>query len=419
METSQKPKGLFYGWVIVAAGCLVMAVVMGIVYNCFSQFIKPVCEDLGFTRQAMSMNQTFLSLTQIGVALVWGRVLAGFGKKLDKLMLFWAVVGPIAYYCFSFATQIWVFYIISVIMSIVMNMVTTLPLSYILSNWFEEKRGLATGICFMGSGIGGMILNPLLGRWLEQYGWRMSFRILAVVMAVVAIPCVMLIRVRPEDKGLKPLDYRERPSGETTGTEVMGGSTLAEAKRMPKFWLLVLCGMMMTMGNSTIVQTLSPHLTDSGYSTAFAAAMVSIGMGALALGKVVLGQMFDKLGTRTTALIAAAMGLVGLTGMIFCRRSYLFVCMIFLGIGFACSYGSVGNTIIIQNIFGRKDFSAILGLYTAFVGVGGSISPMVNGASVDRFGSYRPAFMLWMCLLVFVIVCYGIILPGKNKKQAD
>ena len=166
METSQKPKGLFYGWVIVAAGCLVMAVVMGIVYNCFSQFIKPVCEDLGFTRQAMSMNQTFLSLTQIGVALVWGRVLAGFGKKLDKLMLFWAVVGPIAYYCFSFATQIWVFYIISVIMSIVMNMVTTLPLSYILSNWFEEKRGLATGICFMGSGIGGMILNPLLGRWI-------------------------------------------------------------------------------------------------------------------------------------------------------------------------------------------------------------------------------------------------------------
>lgn len=385
METSQKPKGLFYGWVIVAAGCLVMAVVMGIVYNCFSQFIKPVCEDLGFTRQAMSMNQTFLSLTQIGVALVWGRVLAGFGKKLDKLMLFWAVVGPIAYYCFSFATQIWVFYIISVIMSIVMNMVTTLPLSYILSNWFEEKRGLATGICFMGSGIGGMILNPLLGRWLEQYGWRMSFRILAVVMAVVAIPCVMLIRVRPEDKGLKPLGYRERPCGETTGTEVMGGSTLAEAKRMPKFWLLVLCGMMMTMGNSTIVQTLSPHLTDSGYSTAF----------------------------------AAAMGLVGLTGMIFCRRSYLFVCMIFLGIGFACSYGSVGNTIIIQNIFGRKDFSAILGLYTAFVGVGGSISPMVNGASVDRFGSYRPAFMLWMCLLVFVIVCYSIILPGKNKKQAD
>lgn len=416
METSQKSKGLFYGWVIVAAGCLVMAVVMGIVYNCFSQFIKPVCEELGFTRQAMSMNQTISSLTQVVVALVWGRVLARFNKKLDKLMLFLAVLGPAAYFCFSFASQIWMFYVISAIMSIVMNMVTTLPLAYILSNWFEEKRGLATGICFMGSGIGGMILNPLLGGWLEQYGWRTSFRILAVVMAVVAIPCVMLIKARPEDKGLRPLGYKERSAGEAAGTEVMGGSTLAEARRMPKFWLLVLCGMMMTMGNSSLVQTLSPHLTDSGYSTAFAATMVSIGMGALALGKVILGQMFDKLGTRTTALIAASMGIVGLTGMVFCQRSYLFVGMVFLGICFACAYGSVGNPIVIQNIFGRRDFSSILGFYTAFVGLGGSISPMVNGASVDNFGSYRPAFMLWMCLLAFVIVCYSFILPGKNKK---
>ena len=38
-ETQQKPR-LFYGWIIVLAGTLIMASVMGIVFNCFSQFIK-------------------------------------------------------------------------------------------------------------------------------------------------------------------------------------------------------------------------------------------------------------------------------------------------------------------------------------------------------------------------------------------
>ena len=69
----------------------------------------------------------------------------------------------------------------------------------------QRRRGLATGICFMGSGLGGMILNPLLGIWLERCGWRMSFRILGVIMAVVAIPCVLLVRIRPEHMGLRQI----------------------------------------------------------------------------------------------------------------------------------------------------------------------------------------------------------------------
>lgn len=418
METEQRSKKFFYGWVIVAAGALVMGGVMGIVYNCFSQFIKPVCEDLGFTRQAMSMNQTLVSFTQAMVALLWGRILTRFHRRLKRLMLFWAIAGPVAYFCFSLSSQIWMFYIISVIMSISMNMLTTLPLAYILSNWFEEKRGLATGICFMGSGLGGMVLNPLLGIWLEQYGWRTSFRLLAIIMAVIAIPCVLLIRVRPEEMGLKALGHKDAPQ-EVQEELVLEGNTLAEVKRMPRFWLMLLCGVMMTMCNSTLVQTLSPHLTDCGYSTTFAATMVSLGMGSLALGKVALGQMFDKLGTKTTALFAVCAGMCGMVGMINSKSSPLFLGLVFFGIAFACSYGNVGNPIIVQNLFGRREFAAILGLYTASTSMGGSISPIINGASVDHLGSYQPAFFLWLVQLVFVLVCYLLILPGNKKKQAE
>ena len=40
---------IFYGWVIVAASFLVMFCTIGIVNNCAGLFIKPVCDDMGFS----------------------------------------------------------------------------------------------------------------------------------------------------------------------------------------------------------------------------------------------------------------------------------------------------------------------------------------------------------------------------------
>ncbi|MEA4920820.1 MAG: MFS transporter [Clostridiaceae bacterium] len=414
MEDSQKPRGLFYGWVIVLAGTLIMAAFMGIVYNCFSQFIKPVCEDLGFTRQAMSMNQTIISLIQVGVAFAWGWIL--MKVRIKNLMLFWAVIGSCGFFLYSYATKIWMFYLISVVMSVSMALLTMLPFSYIVSNWFHEKRGLAMGICFMGSGLGGMILNPFLGLWLVNYGWRMSFRILAVIMAVVSIPCVLLVKVRPEHMGLRALGSGNEPD-EAGAEEEAWGYTLTEAKRMPKFWILAACTMMVNMGLSGLVQTLSPHLTDNGYSVTFAAMMVSVSMGTMALGKMILGQFFDMLGTRKASAFSMACGFFGLVGMIFCQFKAALI-LIVLGIGFGCSFSTVGNPIVVQNVFGKKDFGAIMGIFTACNSLGGAISPTVNGTAFDMFGSYRASFFVWAGMIVAVLVCYAVFLPSSNGHRS-
>ena len=58
---SSKYQGkVFYGWWIVAAGFLIMGAAYGIVTNCVGLFVKPVTENMGFTRQAFSMNQTLV-----------------------------------------------------------------------------------------------------------------------------------------------------------------------------------------------------------------------------------------------------------------------------------------------------------------------------------------------------------------------
>ena len=47
-----------------------------------------------------------------------------------------------------------------------------LPSVVIVSQYFEKKRGLATGLAGCGSGIGSMALPPLINWALSLHGWK-------------------------------------------------------------------------------------------------------------------------------------------------------------------------------------------------------------------------------------------------------
>ena len=51
---------VFYGWFIVAACFLIMSVSIGILNNATGVYVKPVCEDMGFSRQQMALNIRWL-----------------------------------------------------------------------------------------------------------------------------------------------------------------------------------------------------------------------------------------------------------------------------------------------------------------------------------------------------------------------
>ena len=410
MET-QKKGGLFYGWVIVGLGCLIMAVVMGVIYNCFSQFIKPVGDALGFTRQQMSICQTLISLSQVIIALAWGNIV----KKVDlkKYMLAIAVIGPVNFALYSTANSLWQLYLHSAISGVAMSSLCTLPFAMIIANWFNEKRGTAVGIAFMGSGLGGMIFNPIAVALIEGFGWRTAFLVLGCIMGLIAIPCTLLVRVYPQQMGLEPL------GGYVVNTQRAGdewGYTLGEVKKMPAFWMLVICTPLVNSGLSSLVQVLSPHLTDNGYSTAFAATMVSVAMAAMACGKIMLGRLYDKLGVRRATFLALMCAFLGHMGIIFCTVKPMLAAIV-LGIGLGCSFGTVGNPIIVQTVFGKKDYAAIFGIFTAMGNLGGVIAPTLNGTAYDMFGSYSPAFYLWASFVVLAFVCYSIQLPGKKMAK--
>jgi sugar phosphate permease len=67
------------------------------------------------------------------------------------------------------------------------------------------KASFALGITSAGIGFGGVVM-PLLAQWLiSAYSWQDAFKVMAGIMILVGTPVsIVIMRTRPEDKGLLP-----------------------------------------------------------------------------------------------------------------------------------------------------------------------------------------------------------------------
>ena len=402
---------IHYSWYVVFALCMVIAMTTGVFSNSYGQFIKPVCAGLGITRQQMSVNQTIMAVTSFCFALCWGRI--SKTVNVNRGMCISALIMPIAVFCYSFAPNLYFYYAVTVVFSLCSCFISLMVFSYIIGNWFEKNRGAAIGLASMGSGIGGMVMHSLLNYLIITFGWRTMYQILGVMLFVIIVPAIwFVVREKPSDKGLQPYGHDE-PTEEEKPVQKFEGVTLGEALHLPSFWVVGLVSTVIIMITSIFTQTLPPHLSDNGYTETFAAAVASVSMAALAIGKVMLGRLFDKYGTRTTMTAAYCCVFCGIIGMIFCH-SWISIAAIILGTGLGCSFGSVCLPIVIQKIFGMKDYNAIYGKLTAAVSVGGAFAPMISGWVYDTQGSYTPVFVVAAVVIVIGATLMWKVLPKQD-----
>ena len=59
----------------------------------------------------------------------------------------------------------------------------------IISQYFEKYRSIATGILASGTGLGIIIVAPILQALLDSFDWRKTYRITAGIISVVCVLC--------------------------------------------------------------------------------------------------------------------------------------------------------------------------------------------------------------------------------------
>lgn len=104
---------------------------------------------------------------------------------------------------------------------------------WIVGEWFERRRGIATALAGLGGGLSVMVI-PLFNNWLiENYAWQSAWQGLSCgVWAMLMIPAVLILRDRPEDLGLHPdglTPVSEDDDVDPTSTDVDPAATDADS----------------------------------------------------------------------------------------------------------------------------------------------------------------------------------------------
>ena len=339
-----RPK-LFYGWIVVLGCALMMGTSIGLFVNCNGIFIKPVCEDLGFTRGAFTLYASIASFVGMFMQVVYGNLYQKYPMLPFSRVSIFVVCSCVLGY--SFATKLWHFYALAVLYGLLSTPILTVTIASLVSNWFVDKKGLAMGLAYSGSGVTAAIMTPILSSVVQNVGWRWGYRLLAVTgFAVLFVSVFVLLREKPSDMGLTPLDNHSGTSPDAKPLEPVGISK-KQALKSPEFYMTAFG---IAVFGATTMGT-NPHviscLTDTGYSAATASAVSSVVMVVMIFAKIALGAVFDRVGAARAAILSGLCMVASLVSIMLCRGSAIMPFVFAVCFGFGYSIGTVPASFLV------------------------------------------------------------------------
>ena len=393
---TQAPREFYYGWWIVAASFSILLITVGIGLYGPPVFLVPLQDHFGWSRASIAGGSAVGALTVGAVAPLVGVWIDRYGSR--KVMTIGALMMGCAFGLLSAIQSLWQLYALNVIAAIGIACVAWIPNQTLISNWFNQKRGLAMGITLAGIGFGGLAMPPLAGFLIAEFGWRVAFGALgSLVLLIVVTVTLAAVRSRPEDMGLlpdgEPVGSGGRPGAPIHGTPEDAGLSLPESLRTAAFWILSLGHVLWTFGSMSLIGHLPAFLTDQGFESQVAAGYLALAIGLSVLGRLSFGVLADRFTKRW--IMCGALVLQALAVLCLFRVHWLgalpgFVFLFGMGLG----GGAVLIPLLIGECFGLRAFGKVLGVVTISATLGAATGPVLTGRIFDVMGSYETAFVL-------------------------
>lgn len=404
----------FYGWIIVLLGLFLMTFAYVGFVSLTSVFVLPVTENLGFERGDWMVYMMILALTCVVCSPVLGKLM---GKGHTKL---WTAIscllGFIGYIGFSRADSLTAFYLFSIVLGIGFAGTAPMPVSILINKWFGGKiRGTATGIAFLGSGLGGVILSPVLNAVISSYGWRAGYATLGVVFIVLMILVLILANDDPESKGMTRMG--EDDVEKATESAGKNGKDLKEAMRTPEFYFALISTVLVVLASSAILANSVAYFVGCGIGEARAASLHGLMLGSLIIGKPLMGAVTDRFGVKMSsvfitvifaATFAALFVMPGAAGVL------VFVVIACYGLGAPTI--TVIPPLMVNGLFGDKDYGTLVGVMNMATSIGGAFGGTVAAKVYDMTGSYSSFWVVACIAVLCAAVCRFIAFRINDRK---
>lgn len=389
---------LYYGYWLVGAAFVAQFVSVGTQNYVIGIFLKPMTQELGWTRTEFTLARTLGQFVLAFTGLLIGGYVDRRGGR--RPMTVGITILTAALFLLSYVHSLWQWVLLNgVLLTAGAALVGNLVVNVTLSKWFVQKRGRVVGIAAMGVSFAGIALPTLMTAVVDSFGWRVAWRVLAVGAAVLVYPLTLLIRRAPEDDGLHP-DGRTDAQvaaglGSAAAADLAASLTRAQAMRTPTFYLIVLAFGLFSISIPVMLLQTIPFMTDAGYSRATASLMITLTSIPAFLTKPVWGYFIDRTEARWLAAIGAALIAVALVLVVVAVRTQT-PPLVYLGfVTLGCGWGGQIplQEVVWASYFGRRYLGAVRSAGLPFSLIISASAPILTSVYFDRVGSYDGAFL--------------------------
>jgi len=365
------PKEAPYGWVVVWATFVCLALIFGVSYS-FAAFFTSFAAEFAAQRADVSWIFGLSGLVYFVLGTLGGvladrhgpRVVCSAGMVLIVLGLLLT----------SWAQALWMVYLSYGLLAGLGIAFVYTPSIASVQPWFTLRRGLAGGIASSGVGAGTLLVPLLVAMGISAMPWREAMRLLALGVLVLGLLASGLLRRAPASA--------QPGSGGTAS-----GLSLRETLRTPTFRWFYLATVLASPVMFIPFAHLSASARDLGLHESLAVGLVGlIGVGSL-VGRFSIGWLADRWGrTQTLVLMQLSMGL-----------SYLLwaaagghVLLVLFALWFGLSYGSIVSLLpaICMDQFGGRSVASVVGALYSGAALGNLLGPVLAGAAFDASGHY-------------------------------
>lgn len=403
----------YYGWVVVFASLVIMAVTVGTLHA-FGVFFKPLLQEFGWSRATTSGVFSLGGIIQGVVAVLVGLISNRIGPR--KLIVLSGVLLGLSYIMGSWTTALWQLYLYFGLLQGGSRGIPYNPLMATIARWIIHRRGLAIGIALSGGGVGTVIF-PILGNTLiERFGWQTAFLYFGLIAGAMMIGSGLLIRARPPS--LQPSTPGVKSSGYTVAAkpdkQEEEHTAISKVLSSRSFWLVIVMGFFTNLTVSMVFVHLVPYATDQKISAAVAASFVAVIGVFNIVGKIGMGAFSDRYGLRWGMIICFAIGAMALFWLNFASALWMFY-LFAVVFGLAYAGWMPLFPVLVGRIFGVGSMSAVLGFVTASNMTGSGVGAYIAGYLFDVTNSYQWAFFLAGMVLIISIPCQLLIKSSTHS----
>ena len=407
-STKQK----FLGWRMIISANFIDFISGGLAFYAYAVFFSFIQDEFSASRFLISLTVSVMILTAGLYSPLMGYILDRF--SIRKVLAVGAVIYGFGLTLLSVAQSFYQFlFIYGAFVSLGMVIFGNLSTSKLISNWFRDKIGAALGYATIGLSFSGVIIPPIAVFLISNFTWRGAYLIFGIFVLIVCSYCAYKFVID------KPEDVNQQPDGKTdidTSEQVTKSETITFNEILSKkvFWILTIIFTLQLSANLGVYTHIPIYSQDLGFSPIQASWIFSVAAFNAALGKIIFGNLLDRLGAKKTILVSLFFHGLGIATLIFADNLLLLLfSVIVMGLGLGGTIPLMNSTFAIA--FGNSNFGKARGLVGPFMVPMQITAAPLSGWLYDTFGNYTLAFSInvVLCIIAGIVVLF-LHLPDRK-----